>query len=155
RHRRHDRCRDAPAARRAGADVAADARRRRRRRRCSGGGAGMTGDFELEDGPHTVGRWLVDRAAQPPRRIATDDRGVRTDYATLAARAVELAESLRRAGYGPGDRIATVSGNSTDHVVAFFACAQAGIAFVPLSWRLTPRELIDLLARTRPALVLV
>jgi len=112
-------------------------------------------DPEIDDGPHTVGRWLMDRAARSPERIAIDDRGVTTDYATLAARSAALADALRDAGYGPGDRIATVSGNSTDHVVAFFACAVAGIAFVPLSWRLTPRELADVLTRSDPALVLV
>ena len=114
-----------------------------------------TADPDVDDGPHTIGRWIVDRAARSPGRIAIDDRGVTTDYATLAARATELADALRRAGYGPGDRIATVSGNSTDHVVAFFACAVAGIAFVPLSWRLTPRELADVLTRAAPALVLI
>ncbi|GAA1914470.1 long-chain fatty acid--CoA ligase [Microbacterium aoyamense] len=109
----------------------------------------------VEDDPHTVGRWLADRAATSPRRIAIDDRGVTIDYATLALRASALADALRDAGYGAGDRIATVSGNSTDHVVAFFACALAGVAFVPLSWRLTPRELNDVLVRSEPALVLV
>ncbi|WP_461473348.1 class I adenylate-forming enzyme family protein [Microbacterium sp. HJ5] len=115
----------------------------------------MTWDADVEDGAHTVGRWLTDRAARSPQRVAIDDRGVTTDYATLAGRARTLADSLRRGGYGAGDRIATVSGNSTDHVVAFFACALAGVAFVPLSWRLTPRELADLLDRTGPVLVLV
>lgn len=114
-----------------------------------------TSDLEIDDGPHTIGRWIVDRAAASPERIAIDDRGVTTDYATLAARAGQLAEALRGAGYGPGHRIATVSGNSCDHVVAFFACAIAGIAFVPLSWRLTPRELADVLTRSEPALVLI
>ena len=114
-----------------------------------------TADPEIDDGPHTIGRWLIDRAARSPERIAIDDRGVTTDYATLAARASALADALRDAGYGPGDRIATVSGNSTDQVVAFFACAVAGIAFAPLSWRLTPRELADVLTRSDPALVLV
>ncbi|WP_203579738.1 class I adenylate-forming enzyme family protein [Microbacterium hibisci] len=114
-----------------------------------------TDDPALDDGPHTIGRWIVDRAAQAPERIAIDDRGVTTDYATLAARATALADALRAAGYGPGDRVATVSGNSTDHVVAFFACAVAGLAFVPLSWRLTPRELADVLGRSAPALVLI
>ena len=109
----------------------------------------------LADDPHTIGRWLTDRAAQSSRRIAIDDRGVTTDYATLAARASALAEGLRAAGYGPGHRIATVTGNSTDHVIAFFACALSGVALVPLSWRLTPRELTDLLRRSEPALVLV
>ncbi|WP_109210686.1 MULTISPECIES: AMP-binding protein [Microbacterium] len=114
-----------------------------------------TDDPALDDGPHTIGRWIVDRAAHSPERVAIDDRGVRTDYATLATRATALADGLRRAGYGPGDRIATVSGNSTDHVVAFFACAIAGVAFVPLSWRLTPRELADVLGRSAPALLLI
>ncbi|MDW4572943.1 AMP-binding protein [Microbacterium sp. M3] len=114
-----------------------------------------TADPEIDDGPHTIGRWIVDRASRSPGRIAIDDRGVTTDYATLAQRATDLAERLRRAGYGPGDRVATVSGNSADHVVAFFGCAIAGVAFVPLSWRLTPRELADVLTRASPALVLI
>src|SRR6478609_3875023 len=115
----------------------------------------MTGDHLPGDEPHTIGRWLTDRAAQSPARIAIDDRGVTTDYAALAARAVGLAERLRSAGYGPGHRIATVTGNSTDHVVVFFACALTGVALVPLSWRLTPRELADVLQRSDPALLLV
>ena len=109
----------------------------------------------VEDDAHTVGRWLTDRAAASPRRIAIDDRGVTIDYATLALRATSLADAFRDAGHGPGDRLATVSGNSTDHVVAFFASALAGIAFVPLSWRSTPRELAGALERAQPALILV
>ncbi|QKJ19206.1 class I adenylate-forming enzyme family protein [Microbacterium hominis] len=115
----------------------------------------MSWDDGIDDGAHTIGRWLTDRAAASPRRIAIDDRGVTTDYAALAARATALAARLRAAGFGPGHRIATVSGNSTDHVVAFFACALIGAAFVPLSWRLTPRELGDALERANPALLLV
>lgn len=115
----------------------------------------MTWDALIEDEPHTIGRWITDRAAQTPGRIAVDDRGVTIDYATLAGRAVALAEGLRAGGYAPGHRIATVTGNSTDHVVAFFACALAGVALVPLSWRLTPRELTDVLTRCEPALLLV
>ncbi|ALJ20035.1 class I adenylate-forming enzyme family protein [Microbacterium sp. No. 7] len=106
-------------------------------------------------GPHTIGRLLADRAAATPHRVAIDDRGVTIAYRALDARAAALADRLRRRGYGPGDRIATVSGNSIDHVVAFFACARAGIAFVPLSWRLAPRELAEALASARPALLLV
>ncbi|HET6302485.1 class I adenylate-forming enzyme family protein [Microbacterium sp.] len=111
--------------------------------------------IEPHDEPHTIGRWLTDRAAQSPERVAIDDRGVTIAYAELARRAGALAEALRDAGYGPGHRVATVSGNSTDHVVAFFACALAGLAFVPLSWRLTPSELSDVVSRCAPALVLV
>lgn len=107
------------------------------------------------EGPHTIGRWLRERAGADPRKIAIDDRGVALDYASLHDRAQRLADQLTRAGYGAGQRIATLSGNSSDHVVAFFACALLGITFVPLSWRLTPGELVDVIARTDPALLLV
>lgn len=109
----------------------------------------------MHDEAHTIGRWLVERAAHTPARIAIDDRGVTIDYAGLARRASELADSLAAAGYGTGSRIATVAGNSIDHVVLFFGCALLGATFVPLSWRQTPRELLDTLGRSDPALLVV
>ncbi len=102
---------------------------------------------------HTLGRWLVDSARRHPGKVAIHDRGVRVSYAELERRSDELARSFARAGYGAGDRVATLSGNSADHVVLFFACAKAGLALVPLSWRLTASELGPLLRTTRPALV--
>jgi fatty-acyl-CoA synthase len=111
--------------------------------------------MDVMAGPHTIGRWLSDSAAAAPARVAVDDRGVPTDYATLAARTAALVRRLTDAGYGAGQRIATVSGNSTDHIVTFFACAELGIALVPLSWRLTPGELAELITRTAPALLLI
>lgn len=102
---------------------------------------------------HTLGRWLGDSARRHPHKVAIDDRGVTVSYAELERRSDELATSLARAGYAVGDRVATVSGNSADHVVLFFACAKAGLALVPLSWRLTASELGPLLRTTRPALV--
>ncbi|MFM9597613.1 hypothetical protein ACKI1O_50885, partial [Streptomyces scabiei] len=35
------------------------------------------------------------------------------------------------------------------------ACAKSGVAFVPLSWRLTRRELADVIERSAPALLLL
>lgn len=107
------------------------------------------------EGEHTIGRWLRDRATVDGSRVAIDDRGVQLTYAALNSRAETLAARLGAAGYGAGARIATVSGNSADHVVTFFACALAGLAFVPLSWRLTPAELGDLMRRSQPDLVLI
>lgn len=107
------------------------------------------------DEPHTVGRWLTDRARAQPDKVAIDDRGVTITYDRLDARATDLAAALRRAGYGAGDRVATLSGNSIDHVVAFFACAKAGIAFAPLSWRLRAHEVSALIERAAPSLLLI
>nr|WP_274638561.1 AMP-binding protein [Microbacterium bovistercoris] len=115
----------------------------------------MDGMLQPADEPHTIGRWLDDRADATPAAIAIDDRGVTITYGRLQQRVAALAERLRDAGYRPGDRIATVSGNSIDHVVAFFACAQTGIAFIPLSWRLTAGELAPVLDRAAPHLLLI
>ena len=110
---------------------------------------------DIAPGAHTIGRWLRDRAGTDPLHVAIDDRGVHSTYAELAARVAALANRLTAAGYGAGQRVVTVSGNSTDHLVAFFACAELGVAFVPLSWRLTPGELASLISRTAPALILI
>jgi fatty-acyl-CoA synthase len=107
------------------------------------------------DGLHTLGRWTADRALATPSRVAVDDRGGVVSYADLESRASRLAQSLLDAGYGVGDRIATVTGNSSDQVVLFFACAKAGLVLVPLSWRLSPRELAMQLDTADPALLLV
>ncbi|MFB0833291.1 class I adenylate-forming enzyme family protein [Arthrobacter halodurans] len=107
------------------------------------------------DGLHTLGRWTADRAVATPDRVAIDDRGVTLRYRELEERAADLSAGFLRAGYGHGDRIATLTGNSADQVVLFFACAKAGLVLVPLSWRLTPTELAAQLATADPALLLV
>jgi len=109
----------------------------------------------MPDGLHTLGRWTRDRARATPDRIAIDDRGVVLTYRQLDDRAERLADAFRAAGYGIGDRVATITGNSADHVVLFFACAKAGLVLVPLSWRLAPRELAEQLEIAEPALLLV
>lgn len=105
-------------------------------------------DRPLRDGAHTLGRWPADRARLAPDRVAVVDRGVELTYGRMEERTERLVERLRSAGVGRGDRIATLVGSSTGHVVLFFACARIGAALAPLSWRLTPLELarqVDLL----------
>jgi fatty-acyl-CoA synthase len=115
----------------------------------------MTGTPSPADGLHTLGRWTTDRSLATPHRIAIDDRGLTLSYAELERRAANLAAALHAAGYATGDRIATLTGNSSDHVVVFFACAKAGLVLVPLSWRLSPRELSAQLGLADPQLLLV
>lgn len=103
---------------------------------------------------HTIGRWLGESARRHPERVAIDDRGVSLSYADLDGRAQRLADALVTAGYRRGDRVATVTGNSADHVVALFACARAGLVLTPLSWRMPAPELAEQLALADPALVL-
>ncbi|WP_306231316.1 class I adenylate-forming enzyme family protein [Agrococcus beijingensis] len=109
----------------------------------------------LTPGPLTLGRWTSDRAATEPGRPAIVDRGVTVSYGELEARATALAHALGEAGHGRGARIATITGSTADQVVLLFACAKAGAMLVPLSWRLTPRELAEQLAIADPSLLLV
>ncbi|WAC66419.1 AMP-binding protein [Agrococcus sp. SL85] len=103
----------------------------------------------------TLGRWTTDRAGTHATRTAIVDRGVAVSYGELEARASALAHALADAGHGRGARIATVTGSTADQVVLLFACAKAGVALAPLSWRLTPRELAEQLRRIEPSLLLV
>ena len=104
---------------------------------------------------HTIGQWTTDRALATPDRVAIDDRGVLVTYKELDRRATNLAQSFYDFGYSVGDRIATLSGNSADQVVLFFACAKAGLALVPISWRLSSSEVAEQIQMVRPALLVV
>ena len=92
-------------------------------------------------GALTLGRWIRDRARTTPRRIAIDYLDRCVTYAQLDEASERLAASFGARGLRPGDRVATLTGNSPEHVAAFFACAKAGLVLVPLNWRLSPAEL--------------
>ena len=106
-------------------------------------------------GQLTLGRWIRDRARTTPDRVAIDFDGRRVRYEELDDRSEQLASELLHAGLRGGDRVATLTGNSPEHVEAFFACAKAGFVLVPLSWRLRPAELAYQLDNCEPAVLLV
>jgi fatty-acyl-CoA synthase len=102
----------------------------------------------------TLGRWIRDRARTTPARVAIDFRGVKTTYAELDKRSERLAAGLLAAGLAPGDRVATLTGTSAEHVVVFFACAKAGLILMPLNTRLAEPELRFQLEDAEPAVLL-
>jgi fatty-acyl-CoA synthase len=102
----------------------------------------------------TLGRWIRDRARTTPARVAVDCRGVETTYAELDERSDRLAAGLLEAGLVPGDRVATLTAASTEHVVVFFACAKAGLILMPLNIRLAEPELRFQLEDAEPAVLL-
>jgi fatty-acyl-CoA synthase len=106
-------------------------------------------------GQLVLGRWIRDRARTTPERVAIDYDGRHVTYTELDARSDRLAADLLAAGLGRGDRVATLTGNSPEHVEAFFACAKAGFVLVPLSWRLSPAELAYQLDDSEPAVFVV
>jgi fatty-acyl-CoA synthase len=105
-------------------------------------------------GDLTLGRWIRDRARTTPQRVAIDFRGAETTYAELDTRSDRLAAGLLAAGLVSGDRVATLTGTSPEHVVVFFACAKAGLILMPLNTRLAKPELAYQLADAEPAVLL-
>ena len=105
-------------------------------------------------GELTLGRWIRDRARTTPARVAIDFRGAETTYAELDERSDRIAAGLLEAGLVPGDRVATLTGTSPEHVVVFFACAKAGLILMPLNTRLAAPELAYQLADAEPAILL-
>src|SRR5919201_3712124 len=104
---------------------------------------------------HTIGRWIRDRARTTPRRVAIDYLGRTITYAELDDASERLAGSFLARGPARGDRVATLTGNSPEHVEVFFPCAKPGLMLLPLSWRLFPAELRYQLDDAEPALFLV
>lgn len=92
-----------------------------------------------------------------PERIALVDRASddRVSYMELDAAADRCALRLHAVGIGPGDRVATLSGNRRELVDLYFACGRVGAALVPLNWRLAPPELAGILEDAAPSLLLV
>jgi len=109
----------------------------------------------VSEGLHTLGRWIRDTARRTPSRVAIDYLGREVTYEELERRSDALAVALTKRGLRRGDRLATLSGNSPEHVIAFFACAKAGFVLVPLNWRLAAPELAYQLTDAEPALFLV
>jgi fatty-acyl-CoA synthase len=109
----------------------------------------------VSDGVHTIGRWIRDRARSTPERVAIDYDGRLVTYRELDEVSEAFAARFVQAGLGRGDRVATLTGNSPEHVAVIFACAKAGLVLLPLSWRLSPVELRYQLGDAEPSLFLV
>jgi fatty-acyl-CoA synthase len=106
-------------------------------------------------GAHTIGRWLRDRARATPDRCAIDYGGRLVTYRKLDELSDAFAAAFSKAGLSRGDRVATLTGNSPEHVGVFFACAKTGLTLLPLSFRLSPEELRYQLHDAEPSLLLV
>jgi fatty-acyl-CoA synthase len=103
---------------------------------------------------HTVGRWLCDRAALTPDRVAIDFGGRLVSYRELAGAAVGRAAAFAASGVAAGDRVATLARNCPEQVEVFFACALADLVLLPLNWRLAAAELAYQIGDAGPAALL-
>src|SRR5438105_8289525 len=76
-----------------------------------------------------------------PERLAMVDGGFRLTYKALGERVHRLAAALLGLGLKRGDRVAILDWNSHRYLEAYYACAHAGLAFMPVNSRLAVPEL--------------
>jgi fatty-acyl-CoA synthase len=76
-----------------------------------------------------------------PEKVAVVDDGRRYSYRDLAERSWRLANALRSAGLGKGDRVATLLFNSSAMLEAHFGVPAAGGVLVAVNHRLASAEI--------------
>ncbi|NMW32535.1 long-chain-fatty-acid--CoA ligase [Altererythrobacter sp. RZ02] len=88
----------------------------------------------------TYGEALTAHAAEMPDQIALRFGDRTTDYKTYDRHATQIANGLAAMGLSKGDRIAYFGKNSDRSVELAMGAARAGIVFIPIIWRLSPKE---------------
>ncbi|GHA93304.1 fatty acyl-CoA synthetase [Streptomyces termitum] len=103
----------------------------------------------------TVDGVLRASAGRVPGRTALRYADRAWTYAALDAAVSTAAAVLRREpGLVPGARVATYGHNSDAYLIAFLACARAGLVHVPVNHHLTGDDLSYLLDQSGSSLVL-
>ncbi|GAA2431664.1 acyl-CoA synthetase [Streptomyces mauvecolor] len=98
---------------------------------------------------------IVRRSARrTPDRTAVRYADRAWSYADLDAAVSTAAAHLAARGLGKGDRVATYGHNSDAYLIAFLACARAGLIHVPVNQHLTGADLVYILEQSGAALVL-
>jgi len=69
-------------------------------------------------------------------------------------RANRLANWLRAAGVGKGDRVGVLARDGVEHLDSFFASGKLGAIHTPFNWRLHWRELAQLIQQTTPKVLI-
>jgi acyl-CoA synthetase (AMP-forming)/AMP-acid ligase II len=87
---------------------------------------------------------------RPDVPALVDDRGVACTYSQLLAEVEGKAGGWAGLGVGSADVVAIVAKNSADFLVHAFALMRAGVTPAFVNWRLSPRELTEVLTLLEP-----
>ncbi|MET8569446.1 acyl-CoA synthetase [Streptomyces sp. NPDC004783] len=102
----------------------------------------------------TVDGVLRRSARRTPARVAVEYRDRTWTYEELDTAVSRAASVLRDRGLAPGDRVGAYGHNSDAYLIAFLACARAGLVHVPVNQNLTGDDLAYLVGQSGSALVL-
>ncbi|MFE6549461.1 acyl-CoA synthetase [Streptomyces sp. NPDC057746] len=103
----------------------------------------------------TVDGTLRRSARRTPERRAIDYGDRSWTYAALDDAVSRAARVLRDAGLSRGDRVGALGHNSDAYLIAFLACARAGLVHVPINQNLIGDDLAYIVEQSGCALVLV
>lgn len=76
-------------------------------------------------------------------------------FAELDARSNRVAQALRAAGVGFGDRVAFIEKNGIEFFEVACALSKLGAVVVPVNWRLAPPEMLHIIDDARARVVIV
>ncbi|MEU6422407.1 acyl-CoA synthetase [Streptomyces spiralis] len=102
----------------------------------------------------TVDGVLRRSARRTPARVALEYGERSWTYAELDDAVSRAASVLLDQGLAPGDRVGAYAHNSDAYLIAFLACARAGLVHVPVNQNLTGDELAYIVGQSGSALVL-
>lgn len=101
-----------------------------------------------------IAQLLHATADRAPEAIGVVDGDTHLTWAQLDTAVSSLASGLLKRGLRSGERIAVISGNSSDFVIAMYAAWRAGLIAVPLNPAYTAPEVAVLLVDSDARLVL-
>ena len=84
--------------------------------------------------------YLEYRARVAPGTVFAEFEGRSLSYAEADAEANRIAHALVGAGLEVGDRVAVLAKNCLEYALFYYGAAKAGVAPVPLNYRLAPPE---------------
>ncbi len=103
-------------------------------------------------------RTLIRRNAELyPDKIAMKDweTGKSTTFGDLRKRATAIGNALRGMGVNRGDRVGILSQNSYEYMELILSVPSGGFIFVPVNFRLAPREMAGVLEDAEPVALFV
>lgn len=104
--------------------------------------------------PVTLGGILRAAVEAAPDTVALLEPEQGWTYRLLDDAATPMAESLRAHGAGPGTVVAIIAPRSAEFVVALWAVARTGAAFLPIDPRIPQARIADMIAGTAPVAII-
>jgi fatty-acyl-CoA synthase len=102
----------------------------------------------------TVDEVLRRSTRRTPARVAVEYGDRSWTYEELDAAVSRAASVLLGEGLSPGDRVGAYGHNSDAYLIAFLACARAGLVHVPVNQNLTGEDLAYIVGQSGSAVVL-